>query len=402
MESAADSRGKNHGNFSRPEMKEPWKRTGKGEGMEAGFLTEEEVHKVRPLWEMVFSEDSKEFTDYYFEQKAEKNLVFTRMDGDRIVSMLHLTPYLTTEMEPVCYIVGVATHASYRRRGLMDSMLKEALKFMREEGQTFTFLMPANPEYYRPYQFAYIYDKPVWRLNESTLPLRYLETAFKYNTGFDLVVKDVGRLSIRVAKNTELATAAFFANRCLKERFDCSMLRSAHYYERLQQELMAQNGTLFFLWQEEKPVGILAFTGENGKYGLQEVLLDASLDAYHLIEVEESKPMIMARILSVEGFLQTLKGRGRFSVCMKVADKILDNNGIYELSCEKNGAGIHCKRSERTEAGCETTIEKLTAFCFGYASMEACFTFCDSNCEQTKAELGKLCPRSRIFINEIV
>ena len=30
----------------------------------------EECISLRPLWEEVFWEDSKEFTDYYFEEKA--------------------------------------------------------------------------------------------------------------------------------------------------------------------------------------------------------------------------------------------------------------------------------------------------------------------------------------------
>ncbi|MBQ3517191.1 MAG: GNAT family N-acetyltransferase, partial [Lachnospiraceae bacterium] len=167
--------------------------------MEKGFLAEKEVHNVRPLWEKVFAEDSKEFTEYYFANKAERNLVFIRTDEEKIVSMLHLTPFLTGRMEPVCYIVGVATEEQYRRQGLMADLLKEALQFMWEEGQPFTFLMPANPAYYTPFQFTYVYDKPVWKLNEAVLPLHYMETAAKYEAEFHLVVKGKGSLQIKVA-----------------------------------------------------------------------------------------------------------------------------------------------------------------------------------------------------------
>jgi predicted acetyltransferase len=92
--------------------------------MEKKFLAEKEVHRIRPLWETVFAEDSKEFTDYYFAHKAEQNLVFIREVEGTPVSMLHLTPYLTGELEPVCYIVGVATDEKFRRQGLMAELLK--------------------------------------------------------------------------------------------------------------------------------------------------------------------------------------------------------------------------------------------------------------------------------------
>ena len=173
--------------------------------MNSGFLAEKEVHSIRPLWEQVFAEDSKAFTEYYFGNKAERNLVFTRMEGEDIVSMLHLAPYMTGRMESVCYIVGVATKEAYRRQGLMADMMKEALQFMRAEGQPFTFLMPANPAYYLPFQFTYIYDKPAWKINESVLPTRYLDAGAQYNAEFHLVVKDKGTLQMKAVKEADYA-----------------------------------------------------------------------------------------------------------------------------------------------------------------------------------------------------
>ncbi len=372
--------------------------------MEKGFLAEKEVHKVRPLWENVFAEDSKAFTDYYFENKAECNLVFTRMEEDEIVSMLHLTPYVTGNMEPVCYIVGVATKEKYRRQGLMADLLKEALQFLWEEGQKFTFLMPANPAYYTPFQFAYIYDKPVWKLNEHVLPARYLERAAGYGAEFHLVVKEKGSLQIRIAAEKDMAEIADFANALLQQNTDCYMFRSARYYKLLKKELVAQNGNLFLVEQEGVLKGILAYTCEKEKTGLQEVLLNEDLATWQLVDAEKYKPMIMARILRVEDFMNELYCQGPIDLLMEVIDPVLtQNSGIYHLNGQAKGTLACKKRKRRNLADCQVMMDDLTAFVFGYKSAEECFRIYNEDVRDEILDcLEQIRVWKRTFINEIV
>lgn len=389
--------------------------------MEAGFLAEKEVHMVRPLWEEVFAEDSKKFTDYYFEHKAESNLVFTRMDGGKIVSMLHLTPYLSNKNESICYIVGVATKAEYRRQGLMDSLMTEALQFMWEEGQPFTFLMPANPAYYTPYNFTYIYNKSEWKLNEEHLPAKYLDAASANEAAFQLLVKDVGTLRLRAVKDNDLKDVAEFANAFLKENADCYMLRNAHYYKIMKQELLAQNGNLFVAEQDGDIKGILSYVNENGRPGLQEVLLSQDLDDYRLVNAEAYKPSIMGRIVHAEAFLNSMSGLGRMDFKLQIKDeRIAENNAIYKIHCGSGGGELSCKKLENTtsskesakceenvravsDADCSITIEKLTAFCFGEKEAEECFEVLDDiRKADILKELRLIKQWKSIFINEIV
>ncbi len=404
--------------------------------MNSCFLAEKEVHRIRPLWEKVFAEDSPVFTEYYFANKAESNLTFTRMDGEQIVSMLHLAPYMTGRMEPVCYIVGVATEAKYRRQGLMADMMKEALQFMWEEKQPFTFLMPANPAYYTPFQFTYIYDKPAWKLNEAALPVRYLETAAKYEAEFHLVVKEKGSLQIKVAKEEDYARLAEFSNELLKKNTDCYMLRNAHYYKILKKELVAQNGNLFMVEQGGNLKGILAYVKEKDKPGLQEVILSGDLAEWQLIDVEEYKPAIMARILRVEEMLGSMRSTGPVDLLVEIKDPVLgQNSGIYHLHSLDNGKLICKKRRSSTEkisadgglngmpigangeeirksatvtlnrdnADCTITIDDLTAFCFGYQNAEECFTINNESAKEEILEgLEQIKVLKRVFINEII
>jgi len=79
-------------------------------------LEGEDCLRLRGLWEEVFWEDSRAFTDYYFEQKATRNHAFAWKVDQEYISMLYLSPYpmmLRSQGGFVCreiyYIVGVAT-----------------------------------------------------------------------------------------------------------------------------------------------------------------------------------------------------------------------------------------------------------------------------------------------------
>ena len=371
--------------------------------MNSGFLAEKEVHSIRPLWEQVFAEDSKAFTEYYFENKAERNLVFTRMDDEDIVSMLHLAPYMTGRMESVCYIVGVATKEAYRRQGLMADMMKEALQFMRAEGQPFTFLMPANPAYYTPFGFTYIYDKPAWKINEAVLPTRYLDAGAQYNAEFHLVVKDKGTLQIKAAKEADYVKAAEFTNQMLKQNTDCYMLRSPGYYKILKKELMTQNGNLFLIERDGELKGLLAYVHEQEKSGVQEVILDEDLASWQLVASEEYKPAIMARILRPEAMLQSLRCAGAVDLMVELKDPILAvNSGVYHLYSNDKGRLV-CKKRNQEDADCRICIDDLTAFVFGYKSAADCFEISETREQDEILEsLDKIQVLKNVFINEIV
>lgn len=95
----------------------------------------------------MFSEDSKDFVDYYYEEKVKDNQIYVVEEDGEIQAMLHLNPYelaVNGSRKDVNYIVAVATRKSYRKRGFMAGMLKQALNDMYADGETFTFLMPAS------------------------------------------------------------------------------------------------------------------------------------------------------------------------------------------------------------------------------------------------------------------
>lgn len=386
--------------------------------MEFQFLAGREVLAVRPLWEEVFAEDSKEFTDYYFKYKAQNNLTFTQMEGSDVLSMVHLTPYMTGKGEEVCYIVGVATKEAYRRKGLMDELLKEAFMCMQGEREPFTFLMPAKKEIYEPYGFTYIYDKPAYELNTKRINEKLMDEASlagdDEKATFTLLVKDMGILTIRTVRDKDCARAARFANEYLAKKFDCYMQRSENYYKTMKRELQAQNGNLFMVEKDGIILGLLSYVKENGKPEMQEALLEDALDAWELVKETGRKPMIMARIVDVKQILSKLQSEREFVLALRIIDeKLYANDGLYMLHCGPNGGNItpvkiadETRTNEHGEcchAECEITIENLTSFFFGYKPAAECFkVYAKSKEEELCARLDALKKYDRVCINEIV
>ena len=56
--------------------------------MEIRKLSQEEHNKVRPLYEKVFTEDSKGFVDYYFSEKTRDNDIYVVEEDGEICAML--------------------------------------------------------------------------------------------------------------------------------------------------------------------------------------------------------------------------------------------------------------------------------------------------------------------------
>ena len=386
--------------------------------MEVQFLAGREVLAVRPLWEEAFPEEAKAFTDYYFKYKAMNNLTFVQTEGSDILSMLHLTPYATGKGEEVCYIVGVATKEAYRRKGLMDELLKSAFACMQEEKEPFTFLMPAKKEVYEPYGFTYIYDKPCYELNAKRMNEKLLDEASlapdDAKAMFTLLVLDMGMLTVRTVRDQDCARAARFANEFLEKNYDCYMQRSEAYYRTMKQELKAQSGNLFMVEKDGIILGLFSYAKEAGNVIFCEVLFEKELEAWELLRETDRKPCIMARIVDVKQILSKLQSEREFVLALKIIDeRLITNNGLYMLHCGPLGGNITPikiadatrtnEQGECCHAECEVTIENLTAFFFGYKNAEDCFkVYAKSKAEELYERLNALKKYERVCINEIV
>jgi predicted acetyltransferase len=123
------------------------------------YLNQEEKVLSRPVYETVFSEDSRKFVDYYYQYKTRDNAILSLWKEEELVSMVHLNPYtmIVNGYEVKSnYIVAVATLKDHRHQGYMRMLLERALNDMADQEMPFTFLMPASVSIYAPFDFVWI------------------------------------------------------------------------------------------------------------------------------------------------------------------------------------------------------------------------------------------------------
>lgn len=139
--------------------------------MEVRYLENCEKNRIRELYEKVF-EDSVEFTDYYFENICNNDILVLE-ENENILSMLQLVKkkvVYNNELVDVHYIYGVATDEAHRGRGYMDKLMIRALEDVKALGEPFVYLVPKNPNIYLKYGFETVYEKQIYeirRINED-------------------------------------------------------------------------------------------------------------------------------------------------------------------------------------------------------------------------------------------
>ena len=242
-------------------------------GPALAYLEGDDRQVTRPLYEACFPEDSASFTDYYYAEKVKDNRVLVKKDNGLIMSMTHLNPYTADfrgkELQ-LDYLVAVATSPERQREGHYADLFRELLQDQLEEGKPFTWLVPVNPDVYRPFGFTFVGDVCSFRLTEDA-------------------EKRLARRTCTDSKE-DLAAAAEYMERWLSARAELHTRRDKAYVRRMLKELASEEGTLEFLCDGETVVGLYAEWG----FGEREVRLLYADGPY--VEETGKKPWSMARV----------------------------------------------------------------------------------------------------------
>ena len=287
----------------------------------------------RILYEKCFPEDSEEFVDYYYAEKCRDNRILAAAEGGEIISMIHLNPFtvsLCGQPAAVHYLVAVATAEEYRRRGIMLQLMQRALHDLYLAGEPFTFLMPANPDYYYSSGFEY------WE-NQIRL-VQDQDTVFASGT------------QLNEARVTDCAALAACSNRLLAEQFDLYVLRDEAYYRRLLKEQESENGKVIIMRRppepgaEPKMYGSFCIAREGGVEIREPILPDSC--------TESINPVMMGRILNPERFCGMIKRAQRVSMDVVLRDAMIrDNNGAFRIRIDKNGGEAVRIKGDEAPAG---------------------------------------------------
>lgn len=347
------------------------------------YLDNQEKSRTKDLWREAFPEDSEDFLDYYDQEKMSRNQVLVREEDGVIQSMLHRNPY-RLQVRDTCwdvdYIVAVATRADMRHRGYMRSLLIRMMSDMRVQQMPFCFLMPAAEAIYTPFQFAFIYDQPVWKLKENM---------------------ELERISIE-----ETERIADWMQHWLEQRYEVFVKRDNAYITSLLREVKSELGSLDCLYDQKQLVGIQGIWGREEK----EQRLLYTEDGYS--ELEKKKPAIMARIITPETFIPVIHLKEdteaeQLIVCLELEDPLIpQNDGRFIWMLDHAGSRLEkltdqigtmeealAKTEWKNDRVLHLKIEELTQWLFGYRVPEAVKQY---------AEAEQIDVLSRIFLDEVV
>ena len=106
------------------------------------------------LWNKVFG-DSYDYINNIFKEEYKNDILcFAEIEGDRAVSAFYLlrsSLHFDGKDYNGWYLYSAATLIEYRRKGIMEKLIKEAQSFCADEGYEYISLVPANDGLYGYY-----------------------------------------------------------------------------------------------------------------------------------------------------------------------------------------------------------------------------------------------------------
>lgn len=374
--------------------------------------------EIYAMWQRNFH-DPVSYANFYFEEVYGKNEILLNTEkDDSIKGMLHLNPYnlrMSGETKEAHYIVGVATEEEFRRQGVMRELLEETFLKLRGQGEAFTYLMPADENYYLPFDFRFGSAQIEQEIECFTSVLsEETEKKYEYVT----------------LEKVNLSNVSQIENQKKDELFKIHTEISPEYLLRLEKEISSEFGKLLFVYSDGNYIGRFVVGAENDymvvsqifctdqemrqrflyeilnycenayHYGKYQLILDESWQGilkkagnYQGIRVLPSKfrPIIMFRILNLDNFGTYLNAKEEDHGFLQVSDYSLkEQSGTYEWILSKERCEIRKWEDFEGEADCgKISMGDLTAVLFGNRK------------EEVLAELSGLTPKGRKLLSLI-
>lgn len=353
---------------------------------------EMEEASLRRLWRECFG-DPLAYEDFYFANVYQHNTVYTICKK----GMLHLNPYSCVVQGNnimLHYIVGVATRESQRRKGIMKRLLEKALSDMYQNKEPFTYLMPADERYYRPFDFVSISKKQECVLQNKTGDKECSDTDNP---------EILGEKPIHFVKYTEISI--LFGEReqerlfqqiaqLLSARYKIFAKHDKAYFDLLLKEKQCQGGDVIFCFEGDRGIknfkGFFAYGTEKEKLFVEQYLFwDDRMESF-LPRYAPGKTVIlyqfpfMARIVHVEAFLMLFAKQfyefAKQEKRLLITDPVLaGNNGIYIFSIKGNRIAVKKQNPEEMQGeimwDMKMTVKELADFIFCKQKEEAGHVF---------------------------
>ncbi|MDM5155276.1 GNAT family N-acetyltransferase [Bacillus sp. DX1.1] len=354
-------------------------------------IKENEVDQFSNLMKYVFQVSKKMIDDEgkMVQKKSHQLKPGTALgwfDKDKLISQIVVLPF-QVNIHGVIYemggVTGVGTYPEYAGHGLMNSLMKESLKTMRESGQYISYLFPYSIPYYRKKGWEIISDMIEYQIKDTQLP-RYRGDINGRVRRVNLKSKEKEKIYNDFAKKTNgamIRNTLAWEERFREETID---LQLAVYYT----DEDVPEGYLFYRVLEEKfYIEEMIYLNEEARRGLWNFISAHFSMVYFvkgktcvhepvafLLEDSEIKqtiaPYYMGRIVDVLGFLKQypFERVKNEKLILHIDDPILEwNKGIFTLEWnnEKQLRITYQETTNRAE-GVFLTIQTLTTMLLSY------------------------------------
>lgn len=351
---------------------------------------------IYQMWQRNFH-DPADYAHFYFDEIYGKNEVMLFEKEEEYCGMIHHNPYIMRihqEDYDSNYIVGVATDEDYRRQGIMRTLLRESFHKLREKGNIFTYLMPADERYYLPFAFRF-----AMRTVEQEIDYQHKNIPVDANYRF-CNFQEVESEAQKIAEQDNVSRDA---------KYSVHTKITADYLVRMNLEAKSEYARMIVVYDQENYIGRCIIGAEDNYMALAQISMAKGVDpayflsqvmtycenryhfGYYRIIAEENlltdilsmrerygfrmmsttvKPSIMFRILQLEKAAQMIQTDSDQNICFTVTDQdIPEQNGIYRFSIYNGKSSIEKveKLSEQDLDGGVISIQALTSIIFeGY------------------------------------
>ena len=407
--------------------------------------------EIYDMWQRNFH-DPAPYADFYFQEVYGKNEILLnagsapemipgeweetpalKMMGESeeiIRGMLHLNPYellVRGREQQAHYIVGVATDEAFRRQGVMRELLLETFSRLRKRGEPFTYLMPADENYYLPFDFRFGMKELEREIECFGKAPAAQNPRFTFEAGLPEDLSEICEAE-NASRGREFAictriTPSYLTRMEKEVRSDFGRLvrvyRDGVYAGRF---VMGAEDDYMVLSQvvcveEESLRGqflyeALYFCEQEYHYGKYQLVLEetwkpalhpaGNVQGVRLLPVRKKK-RIMFRILDLERLGTFLSGVRAGRCRIRVRDAFLkEQDGSYLFTVGEDG-GVRIQKTEDLSApdGGEVSVAALTALLFGEKEMRE-EEWYEGLTESGRAVVDGLLPLSPVCIQEFV
>ncbi len=220
--------------------------------------------EVYHIWKTVFSFDDFGSIDYYFNHQYDNSLCYIIEKEGKVVSTLSVNKhdlFLHGKKIKVSYILGVATVASYRKQGLMRTMMHEVLEQMSHQDLV-TILQAYDENLYKQYGFEMIYYNNKYFLTRNQVE--------NYSTT---------RINSIFSSQDLLSLYEYYT-----KYFNGFVIRNLAYYDNFIAERKAQNMKIVVYKDVNGSVcGYMSFSIEQSKVVIDEIIYKDAISLVYLL-----------------------------------------------------------------------------------------------------------------------